>query len=55
MGMVPVLLFAAVGLAGIGLGFFVWAVHSRQFESLDIEAQRALHDAPPIQDEPADE
>ncbi|GEM_PF-1912563 len=52
MGIVPILLFAAVALAAIGVGFFVWAVHTRQFDSLDVEATRALHDAPPIEDDP---
>ena len=47
MGIVPVLVGAALGLSAVGVGLFVWAVKSGQFEDLEGEASRALRDAPP--------
>ena len=35
---------AALGLGALGLGAFLWSLNSRQFEDLDGEAERILHD-----------
>lgn len=35
---------AALLLGGLGLGAFLWALRSDQFEDLDGEAERILHD-----------
>jgi len=43
---------AALFLGGLGLGAFMWALRSGQFEDLEGAAYRALEDEPP-QDEPA--
>ena len=47
MGIVPLLVVAALGLSGVGVALFVWAVKTGQFEDLEGEASRALLDAPP--------
>ncbi|MDC7684469.1 cbb3-type cytochrome oxidase assembly protein CcoS [Asticcacaulis sp. BYS171W] len=39
------LLFVAAGcLAGLGVGAFMWAVRTHQFEDPDMQAQRILHE-----------
>ena len=38
---------AALILGGLGLGAFLWALRSGQFEDLDGAAYRALEDDPP--------
>jgi len=47
MGIVPLLVAAALALSGVGVALFVWAVRTGQFEDLEGEASRALVDAPP--------
>ncbi len=48
MGILPVLVGAALGLSAIGVALFVWAVRNGQFEDLEGEATRALRDGPPL-------
>lgn len=43
---------AALVLGGLGLGAFLWALRSGQFEDLDGAAYRALEDEPPDDDTP---
>lgn len=40
LGLIPAALF----LGGLGLAAFVWALRSDQFDDLDGEAERILHD-----------
>jgi cbb3-type cytochrome oxidase maturation protein len=40
--LIPVALF----LGGLGLGAFLWALRSGQYEDLDGAAERILHDEP---------
>jgi len=42
---------AALFLGALGLGAFLWALRSGQFEDLDGAAYRALEDLPPDDDE----
>jgi cbb3-type cytochrome oxidase maturation protein len=48
MGIVPLLVIAALLLSAGGLGLFFWAVRAGQFEDLDSQAVRALRDGPPL-------
>ena len=47
MGMLPVLLLAALALSGVGVALFLWAVSDGQLDDLDGAAVRALADRPP--------
>ena len=49
MDIVFVLLPAAIVLALIGLGGFLWAARKGQFEDLDTPAVRVLFDDAPVQ------
>lgn len=51
MGIVPLLVLAALFLSAVGVGLFFWAVRSGQFEDLDSQAVRALRDGPPLPDD----
>ena len=51
MGIVPMLVLAALGLSAVGVLLFMWAVHSGQFEELEGQASRALRDGPPLPDD----
>ncbi len=42
---------AALFLGALGLGAFLWALRSGQFEDLDGAAYRALEDLPPDDEE----
>jgi cbb3-type cytochrome oxidase maturation protein len=42
----------ALLLGGLGLGAFLWALRSGQFEDLEGAAYRALDDEPPDPSEP---
>ena len=44
MGNLLILIPVAIGLGLIGLGGFVWAVRSGQFDDPDGAAERILHD-----------
>ncbi|MDW6024819.1 cbb3-type cytochrome oxidase assembly protein CcoS [Mesorhizobium sp. BAC0120] len=46
--LIPVALF----LGGLGLGAFLWALRSGQYEDLDGAAERVLFDDPHLPDEP---
>lgn len=50
MDIMIMLIPAAVSLGALGLGAFLWALHSGQYEDLDGAAQRILL---PDEDEPA--
>ena len=45
---------AALILGGLGLGAFLWALRSGQFEDLDGAAYRALEDEDPPDDDDQD-
>lgn len=47
MGIVPVLVFAALVLSSVGLGLFVWAVGNGQYDDVDSHAAMPLHDEGP--------
>ncbi len=51
MGIVPLLVVAALFLSATGVALFFWAVRSGQFEDLDSQAVRALRDGPPLPDD----
>ena len=51
MGIVPLLVVAALGLSAVGVALFFWAVRSGQFEDLDSQAVRALRECPPLPDD----
>jgi cbb3-type cytochrome oxidase maturation protein len=55
MGIVPLLVIAALALSAVGLGLFMWAVKGGQFEELEAEAVRALRDGPPLPDHDSDQ
>lgn len=44
MGIVPVLVVAALLLSGFGVALFVWAVRDGQFDDVDAAAASPLHD-----------
>ena len=46
---------AALVLGALGLGAFLWALRSGQFEDLEGASYRALEDDPPDGDPPRDE
>jgi cbb3-type cytochrome oxidase maturation protein len=46
--LIPVALF----LGGLGLGAFLWALRSGQYEDLDGAAERVLFDEPQLPNEP---
>ena len=46
---------AALFLGALGLGAFLWALRSGQFEDMDGAAYRALEDDPPEDDPPGGE
>jgi cbb3-type cytochrome oxidase maturation protein len=46
MGITPVLITASLALAAVGVGLFVWAVRDGQYDDLELEAWRILHDDP---------
>lgn len=46
MGITPVLVAASLALAGVGLTLFVWAVRDGQYDDVELEAWRILHDDP---------
>jgi cbb3-type cytochrome oxidase maturation protein len=48
MGLVPLLVLAALTLSALGLALFFWAVSGGQFDDLEHEAVRALHEGPPL-------
>ena len=54
MGIVPLLVIAAMVLSASGLALFFWAVRAGQFEDLDSQAVRALRDGPPLPDDELD-
>ena len=43
---------AALFIGGLGLGAFLWALRSGQYEDLDGAAERVLFDDPDLPDEP---
>lgn len=47
MNVLIYLIPVALLLGGVGLGAFLWSLRARQFEDLDGEAERILHDTPP--------
>ncbi|MCK6527292.1 cbb3-type cytochrome oxidase assembly protein CcoS [Myxococcota bacterium] len=47
MGILPLLLFAALALSGTGVALFFWAVRSGQLDDLEGAASLALRDRPP--------
>jgi len=44
MGIVPVLVGAALLLSGVGVALFVWAVGNGQYDDVDSHAAMPLHD-----------
>ncbi len=47
MGIIPVLVVAALILSGLGLALFSWAVGDGQFDDVDSHAAMPLHDEEP--------
>jgi len=47
MGMVPVLVGLSMLLAAVGVGLFVWAVRDGQYDDVEAEAWRILHEEKP--------
>jgi len=49
MGIIPVLVVAALGLSGLGVALFVWAVGNGQFDDVDTHDAMPLHDEGPTE------
>lgn len=47
MGILPLLLLAALGLSGTFVAIFTWAVRDGQYDDLDARGREALLDLPP--------
>lgn len=47
MGIIPVLVVAALALSGLGVALFIWAVGDGQYDDVDSHAAMPLHDDGP--------
>lgn len=54
MGILPLLLLAALALSATGVALFFWAVRSGQLDDVDGAASLALADRPPRPKAPAE-